>query len=118
MNLKKEIIRAWNNTRPSPFGPPRESGVYGVFCSRRIRDCVNHLVYIGAAKNVRKRVMNLKHVYRKLFNRLPPGRIVWTQTLELEKGYQIAEKILITHFKPVLNKQRYFSFKGIEEHNR
>jgi len=85
----------------SPYEPPRNSGVYGVFiCNFGLTN--KKLVYIGSSSNIHKRVLTPKHPYMLLFRRFP-HRIVFTASLECE-NYIEEEKRLINKYHPVLNK--------------
>jgi predicted GIY-YIG superfamily endonuclease len=101
----RKLIHDFLNLKACLFGPPRACGVYGVFVFKKYLSTPKEtLLYIGSSKNVRDRVMNLRHPYRKCFTRLS-GEDVWvyTKTLETE-DYIEKEKILIRHLRPILNK--------------
>ena len=100
-----KLISDFKNTEASPFGPPYESGIYGVFVSHRWNECYSeHLLYIGSSKNVAKRVLRPDHYYRIIYNRFSGTDVlVYTKTLLCEEPVE-SEKILIKYLRPKLNK--------------
>jgi len=102
--VKKDIIQKWNDAGTSPFGPPDGSGVYGIYClNLDYPHKKPHLLYIGCSKHIHKRVMNPQHIYRKAFSHFKFPFCSYGKYMECD-NYAEAEKILIKHFKPLLNK--------------
>lgn len=89
----------------SPTGLPPSSGVYGIF-SRTINNDgtrgAEHLLYIGASRNMRKRVYNNHHVFDRANNKFP----VYAKYIETSDYWRL-EKELIKSLNPMLNKVRY-----------
>jgi len=80
------------------------SGVYFIFIHRfplSFKD--KRLVYIGSGKNMKNRVMNPKHPYRLLHDRLSDNYMV-SCTYYSCLNYIEIEKECIKYFKPFLNK--------------
>lgn len=82
------------------FGPSKESGVYGVFVKL---NNIEVLLYIGASKNIRNRVLKPSHHYIKLYR---SGVLVYTREIITENYFDL-EKSLIQKYKPALNMTLY-----------
>ena len=80
-----------------PFGPLSEAGVYGVF--EYDEHHIATLLYVGASKNIQKRVLAPNHHYIKLYR---SGRNVCTRSIATD-NYVELEKELIKKYKPELN---------------
>ena len=91
------------NYEISMFGPPESCGVYVVCISmsdKKKRD--RKVVYVGSSVNMQKRLMNQKHIYRKLYNELTPEYLVFTACFETKD--HIAEEIrMIKKYRPKYN---------------
>lgn len=98
---KEDVVDLFDKVRPSLFGPPNSCGVYGIYAFNRFYPHRDRLLYIGSAKNVKKRILKYNHVYIKASNRL--SCMIYSKTLETE-NYIEFEKILIKSLKPILNK--------------
>ncbi len=88
-------IESWS---VSEFGWDGIMGVYAV-CSIDNQDLVIH--YIGSSKNIGKRLNNLSHPYRVLFEQNVFVHIRYFETSD----YKNIEKLMINKFNPILNKQ-------------
>lgn len=87
----------------SLFGISDKSGVY-VICVRSMYNNTKpeRILYIGSAKNMRKRVIRRNHLYIQLYNRFD-NFLVYVKFFETE-NYKELEKQMIYEFTPVLNK--------------
>jgi excinuclease UvrABC nuclease subunit len=83
----------------SLFGPPEYSGVYGVF---EMEEKTNIIIihYIGSSHNIRKRLSNNTHPYRKLFE---IKNCVFTRSFKCD-DYVTKEVEMIKKYRPILNK--------------
>lgn len=81
---------------PSGFGPESSPGVYGLFIERM---GVLILIYIGSAKNIKKRILKGNHLYLKLWSQSEP---VVLRTI-LTEDYQNIESKLIKKYNPAFN---------------
>lgn len=101
----KKLIEDFLQSEVCPFGPPFAHGVYGIFAINLfVKNAKGHLLYIGSSKHIFNRVMASTHPYRKLFDRFyGSGVAVYIKTL-ITDDYHKAEKILIRHLRPRLNK--------------
>lgn len=89
----------------SEFGKPSTSGLYAVWC----RNWPNHkgemhLLYIGSADSLYKRLSNRKHPYLIAFNKLF-DKMVWVSFVECNLNLRQNEKYLIQKHQPLMNKQ-------------
>lgn len=98
-----ELVSMFEAADSSPFGPPDSHGVYGIFVSHLPMCDRRRLIYIGSSKNIARRILNTSHPYRLLYNRLSPNFGVYTKSIEVD-DFVFAEKILIRHYRPLLNK--------------
>lgn len=98
MNI--ENLEDWES---SPFGPPSGPGVYAVQ-KMNVFTKVSQILYIGSSGNIFKRVMNLKHPYRKAYDSYSYPECVATLFFECE-DYKTQEVRAIKFFKPLLNLQ-------------
>lgn len=93
---------------PCPGGPPKCAGVYAVLARNWPGTSgEEHIVYIGSAANVYKRVMNPNHIYRRLYSHVN-GCLVYTRTFRTE-DYREWEKAAIRQFRPLLNIQHKYT---------
>jgi hypothetical protein len=83
------------------FPPIKGKSVYAVFV-RNWHTGADHLMYIGSSIDVEKRRNHSSHPYRICYERFP-DRVVSVKTF-LTEDYRDDERILIKHFKPLLNK--------------
>lgn len=89
------------NSEISVLGPPDASGVYAIMmCKRKSKK--HEILYIGSAKNIRKRLLQRNHFYLKLYSALSDDFLIFTKSM-ITDDYINAEKFLIKHFKPVFN---------------
>lgn len=86
-----------------PGGPPEKAGVYAVCACHWQEPFREHLLYIGSARNIRKRVMNPNHVYRRLYDRAN-GWLIYTRSFVTD-NYLEWEKLAISELHPILNIQ-------------
>lgn len=96
---KKDLFPEFD--QPCPFGPPHESGVYGVFETCYLTNETT-LHYIGSSKNINSRVLRRRHHYWILFQ----DKEVYTRSIVTEDYIEL-EKELIRKYKPLLNKVKY-----------
>jgi hypothetical protein len=94
----------------SPFGPPDGPGVYAICVMPNslklpLIERLDYVVYIGSSKHMSKRILNLGHIYRRLFNLLR-NYCVYTMCFECNEFYDM-EKRLIRKYKPRFNRERY-----------
>lgn len=82
---------------PCPFGPLSLPGVYGIF--EYDENYTATILYVGASKNIQKRVLSSNHHYIKLYR---SGRNVCTRSIATD-NYMELEKELIKKYKPELN---------------
>lgn len=91
------------NWQSSPFGPTTKCGVYAVMVFNPYTH-ESQIVYIGSAKNIKKRVLNPKHPYRLAVNEVPFPFYVCVKYKECDNYIEL-EKRLIKRLNPVFNKQ-------------
>ena len=84
-------------------GPPSRAGVYAVLVRGESPGSLEHVAYIGSSANIRKRLMNPNHVYRRLYERAK-GWLVYTRSFPTD-DYKYWEKRAIEEFHPLLNVQ-------------
>lgn len=101
-DFKNDIIVEFKKLEPSPCGPFQGPGVYGVFIKATLFTKRERLLYIGSSKNIAKRVRSERHPYMKCFRRFDEY-YVYTKSFPMYE-YAEAERVLIAHFKPLLNK--------------
>lgn len=78
--------------------------VYGIFVRNESwYSGSEHLIYLGSSKNVEKRRSSKKHPYSICLERFN-GKMVFLKCF-LSDDHIEDEKILISFFKPVMNKQ-------------
>jgi excinuclease UvrABC nuclease subunit len=111
MKTRRHKNSIWQS---SPFGWDGISGVYCV-CTGGLRletDQIEPLKvwYVGATKNIRKRLTNVGHPYRILF-----GKGYWPFIRFMETSdYKKLEKRVISLLNPPMNKQhRRVSYNDI-----
>lgn len=107
--MSTAIIFPVNSRLPDDFemseglGPPPCPGVYAVCVRNRLHHAgAEHIIYIGAASDVRRRVTNPRHYYRIAYDRLPG--LVYTRTWATDDYLRI-EKEQIRQLRPILNIQ-------------
>jgi len=91
----------------SPFGVPDTKGVYAICVVRQTYYPTQlknlRVVYIGSSSNMRKRLMNMKHPYRRCFSIL---KNYWVSCFYIEcDNCQDVERSLIKKYKPRFNIQ-------------
>lgn len=103
MELTKSFFE---KIEPSPFGPPSTSGIYAV-CLMNKGDKLlpigrERIVYVGSAKNIKKRLSDPSHPYNICLSRFS-GIYVYTKHFECS-DYLSVERSLIQTYRPLLNK--------------
>lgn len=69
----------------------------------RIPKGAEHLLYIGSAKNISKRLAHPEHWIHEIMRRLHNGDVAVVTRVLLTKDYMWAEKSLIRTLRPLLN---------------
>lgn len=85
----------------SEFGWSGIMGVYAVCVWDKERD-KNYVLYVGSSQDIGKRLANLKHPYRILFDALRYPYIVYIK-FKPTKDYRDIEKKFIKKLKPIMN---------------
>lgn len=98
----KDRIFKENGFDSSPFGPPDSPGVYAVCISSTDFAKKDLVMYIGSSTCISKRVLNVNHIYRRLYSRLNNYYVV-TKCLVCD-DYLSLEKHLIRKYKPRFNR--------------
>lgn len=90
---------------------PKAAGVYAVSCAslmlrgEQYVPAYQHVMYIGSAQNIAKRVSNPSHWYNVINERYQSmGTAVWLDVL-LTEEFRYVEKCLIKEIRPLLNIQ-------------
>jgi hypothetical protein len=119
-NSKKPTNMATKRAKPpvdfkkvdtSIFGPPESAGVYAV-CYRRTLQGREQIIYIGSAKNMKRRLLNPEHPYMVAFQRYTgEGGYVYTRCFECE-NFKELEIACIKHYNPKWNKQHKIITNG------
>lgn len=99
--MGKDILFDDHRFRSSPFGPPPVCGVYVVCVATKDFE-QRYAVYIGSSKNIQRRVLNTRHIYRRLYNLLKNS---WVYTMSYPcDDFINVESELIKKYKPRFNK--------------
>lgn len=102
---KKDPVFREPNFEASCLGPLQGPGVYAICV---VKDTYYpaqgkemRVVYIGSAKNIKRRVLHPSHPYRRLYSILKSYWVTcfWVET----KDYLALEKALIKKYRPRLN---------------
>lgn len=90
---------------------PKSSGVYAISCGMMVpagetwRMASQHIMYIGSAQNIAKRVSHPNHWFNIINERYPILNVaVWLDVL-LTDEFRYIEKCLIKEVRPLLNIQ-------------